>query len=114
MLMHRTRSITLMIMAACALGSMARAAPMPRLTPDDVAGINRKMRALVDSSQAAGVVTLIVQDDKRVDLDACGSADTSAHKPMRADSIGAVASMTKPITGVAMMMLMLMLYEQGS
>ena len=77
MLMHRTRSITLMIMAACALGSVARAAPVPRLTPDDVAGIN-------------------------------------PHKPMRADSIGAVASMTKPITGVAMMMLMLMLYEQGS
>jgi CubicO group peptidase (beta-lactamase class C family) len=107
--MHPTRSLTLTLLAACMLGSVAHAASVPHLTPDDVAGINHKMHALVDSSQAAGVVTLIVQDGKRVDLDAYGSADTASHKPMRTDSIGAVASMTKPITGVAMMML----YEQG-
>jgi CubicO group peptidase (beta-lactamase class C family) len=107
--MHRTRSLALMVLAACALTSLVRAASVPHLTPDDVAAINRKMHALVDSHQAAGVVTLIIQDGKRVDLNAYGSADTALHKPMRTDSIGAVASMTKPVTGVAMMML----YEQG-
>lgn len=106
---HRIRSLTLTVLAACALASLAPAAPIPRLTPDDVARINRRMHDLVDSHQVAGVVTLIVQDGMRVDLNAYGSADTGLHKPMRTDSIGAVASMTKPITGVAMMML----YEQG-
>jgi CubicO group peptidase (beta-lactamase class C family) len=52
---------------------------------------------------------VIVQDGKRVDADAYGYADTETRRAMRVDSVGAVASMTKPLTGVAMMML----YEQG-
>jgi CubicO group peptidase (beta-lactamase class C family) len=103
----RTPGVCL-VLAWLGIGA-ASAAPIPHLTPADVANINRKMHALVDSNQAAGVVTLIVQDGKRMDLDAYGSADTAEHKPMRTDSIGAFASMTKPLTGVAMMML----YEQG-
>jgi CubicO group peptidase (beta-lactamase class C family) len=107
--MHRIHSVCSALVTLCALGAVVQAAPVPRLTPADLAAINHKMHALVDSSQAAGVVTLIVQDGKRVDLDVYGSADTEMHKPMRADSVGAMASMTKPLTGVAMMML----YEQG-
>jgi CubicO group peptidase (beta-lactamase class C family) len=58
---------------------------------------------------AAGVVTLIVQGGKTVDLDSYGLADAETRAPMRTDSVMAIASMTKPVTGVAMMML----YEQG-
>jgi CubicO group peptidase (beta-lactamase class C family) len=106
---RRNHLLSLSLLAAWALASVAYTAPVARLTPSDISGINHKMHALVDSSQAAGIVTLIVQDGKRLDLDAYGSGDTGQRKPMRQDSIGAVASMTKPITGVAMMML----YEQG-
>lgn len=107
--MHRSRLIGPGLLAGCALALMAGAATAPRLTPADIAGINHKLHALVDSNEAAGIVTLIIQDGKRVDLDAYGSADTAMHTPMRVDSIGAFASMTKPVTGVAMMML----FEQG-
>jgi CubicO group peptidase (beta-lactamase class C family) len=78
-------------------------------TKAGVAAINQQMHALVDQKEAAGVVTMIVQDGKRVDLDAYGYADTETKRPMRPDSVMLVASMTKPLTGVAMMML----YEQG-
>ncbi len=98
----------LALLAACTLSSITRAAAPAQLTHDDISAINRKMHALVDAKQAAGVVTLIIQNGKRLDLDAYGSADTGLHRPMRTDSVGAFASMTKPITGVAMMML----YEQ--
>ncbi|MEO6367498.1 MAG: serine hydrolase domain-containing protein, partial [Steroidobacteraceae bacterium] len=46
---------------------------------------------------------------RTVDQDAYGLADTEHGTPMRVDTVGAIASMTKPVTGVAMMML----YEQG-
>jgi len=105
--MHRIHPL-FAALTACAVMSAAWTAPLPALTHQDIAGINRKMHALVDEKQAAGVVTLILQNGRRVDLDAYGSADTGLHKAMRTDSVGAFASMTKPVTGVAMMML----YEQ--
>lgn len=67
------------------------------------------MHAIVDNRHAPGIVTLIVQGGKTVFLDAHGFADTEKRTPMRADSVMAIASMTKPVTGVAMMLL----YEQG-
>ena len=87
--MHRTHSFSLALVTVWALSAAVQAAAVPHLTPADVAAINHKMHALVDSNQAAGVVTLIVQDGKRVDLDAYGSADTEMHTPMRTDSVGA-------------------------
>jgi CubicO group peptidase (beta-lactamase class C family) len=93
----------------CAAFPLQVMAAGSHLTAADVASINGKMHALVDDHEAAGVVTLIVQNGHRVDRDAYGYADTQLRKPMSPAAVGAVASMTKPITGVAMMML----YEQG-
>jgi CubicO group peptidase (beta-lactamase class C family) len=76
-------------------------------TQADVASIRKQMHALVDEKHAApGIVTLIFQGGKTVDADAYGLADVEKGTPMRVDSVMSIASMTKPVTGVAMMMLL--------
>jgi CubicO group peptidase (beta-lactamase class C family) len=67
------------------------------------------MRGLVDEARLAGVSTLIARHGKVVHLDAYGVQDLESKKPVTRDTIFRIASMTKPITGVAMMML----WEQG-
>lgn len=79
------------------------------LTAAGVADVNAKMHALVDSQKLAGVVTLLARHGKVVSLDAYGKQDVSGPAPMKADSIFWIASMTKPVVGVAMMQL----YERG-
>jgi CubicO group peptidase (beta-lactamase class C family) len=82
----------------------------PALPPAAIAEINAQMhQRVVEERHAPGIVTLIAQHGRRLDLDAYGVADVETRAPMRADAVVAVASMTKPVTGVAMMML----YEQG-
>ena len=79
------------------------------VTPAGVAALNQAMHGLVDEQKLAGVVTLLARHGKVVNLDAYGRQDASAPAPMTTDSIFRIASMTKPICGVAMMQL----YEQG-
>jgi methyl acetate hydrolase len=52
-----------------------------------------------------GVVALAVDVDRVVYTGAFGQQDVAASKPMAADSIFRIASMTKPVTSVAVMML---------
>jgi CubicO group peptidase (beta-lactamase class C family) len=70
--------------------------------------LHRGMQALVDQHQVGGIVTLLMRDGKLIDLKAYGAQD-EARKPMQTDTIFRIASMTKPITSVAIMML----YEDG-
>ncbi|MDZ4370618.1 MAG: serine hydrolase domain-containing protein [Phenylobacterium sp.] len=74
-----------------------------------VAALNSQMHALVDQQKLAGVVTLLARKGKVANLDAYGRLDAGATAPVAADSIFRIASMTKPVTGVAMMQL----WEQG-
>jgi CubicO group peptidase (beta-lactamase class C family) len=74
-----------------------------------VAALNADMHALVDQQKLSGVVTLLARKGKVVNLDAYGRQDISTQAPMAIDSIFRIASMTKPICGVAMMQL----WEQG-
>ena len=71
--------------------------------------LHRGMQGFVDRNEAGGIVTLIARDGKVVDLHAVGFQDKEAKTPMRTDTIFRIASMTKPITSVAVMML----YEEG-
>jgi CubicO group peptidase (beta-lactamase class C family) len=78
---------------------------------DGLAAFNAEFHRLVDEKKLANVVTLIARHGEIVNLDAYGAMDASnpARGPVQADSIFRVASMTKPITGAAMMML----WEEG-
>ena len=67
------------------------------------------MQRMVDDGRLAGVVTLMARGGKIVHAHAAGVQDIESGAPMQRDSIFRIYSMTKPITGVAMMML----YEEG-
>lgn len=67
------------------------------------------MQGFVDKKQLAGLVTLIARHGEVVEYKAYGYQDLEAKKPMQLDTIVRIYSMTKPIAGVAMMML----YEEG-
>jgi CubicO group peptidase (beta-lactamase class C family) len=53
----------------------------------------------------AGAVTLVATRDKILSLEATGFADLAARKPMETDAVFWIASMTKPMTATALMML---------
>ena len=79
------------------------------VTPAGVATLRSEMRALVDQGKLAGVTTLLARKGQVVHADAYGVLETGGRLPARIDSIWRIASMTKPVTGVAMMIL----YEEG-
>ena len=67
------------------------------------------MQRSIADREVAGAVTVIAMPDRMVDLQAVGQADIASNAPMRPDNIFWIASMTKPITASAI----LMLQEQG-
>ena len=71
--------------------------------------LNSGMKELVDQGRLAGSVTMVARHGKVVEFDAAGKRDIASNAPMQKDSIFRIYSMSKPITGVAMMML----FEEG-
>jgi CubicO group peptidase (beta-lactamase class C family) len=67
------------------------------------------MQQEVDQKHFSGIVTLLARHGKVVDYRAYGVRDMASGAPMTKDTIFRDFSMTKPVTGVAMMIL----YEQG-
>ncbi|HXR38645.1 MAG TPA: serine hydrolase domain-containing protein [Terracidiphilus sp.] len=67
------------------------------------------MQQVVDQKQVAGIVTILARHGKIVDYRTYGQRDMATGAPMTKDVIFRDYSMTKPVTGVAMMIL----YEQG-
>jgi CubicO group peptidase (beta-lactamase class C family) len=68
-------------------------------------GIATAMKELAARQEVAGVVTAVVSKDRLLHLDATGFADLATRRPMTADTLFWIASMTKPVTGVAILML---------
>jgi CubicO group peptidase (beta-lactamase class C family) len=73
------------------------------------ARIDSTLKAMVDAGRIAGASALVVENNKEVYFGAFGMADREAGKPFDRNTIVRIYSMTKPITGVALMQL----YEQG-
>lgn len=75
------------------------------VSPEKVEQLSKFMQSLVDDGKIAGGVTMMARHGKVIHLKAVGMADREAAKPMQTDSIFRLASMTKPITCVAVMKL---------
>lgn len=71
--------------------------------------LDSTLQAFVSSGNIAGVSALIFEKDQEVYFGAFGHADIEAQKPMARNTIVQIYSMTKPITGTALMTL----FEQG-
>jgi CubicO group peptidase (beta-lactamase class C family) len=63
----------------------------------------------VTDQQLAGYVTVLMKDGKPVATNVQGYADIAARRPLTKDSIFRIFSMTKPVTGAALMIL----HDQG-
>ena len=72
--------------------------------------ITSAMRQWVENGDISGAVTLVARQGKTVHFAAHGMADIENAVPMKTDTIFRIASMTKAITTVAVMML----YEEGN
>lgn len=71
--------------------------------------IDSTLQQFVDSKKISGVSALIYENGKEVYFNAFGEANREAQKPMDRNTIVQIYSMTKPVTGVALMTL----YEEG-
>ena len=110
------RTLSAIVMLAVALPALA-ADPLPRAKPETVgmssarlARIGTALRADIDKGRMPGAVVAIARKGKLVYFEAFGYLDKDAGTKMTTDAIFSIASMTKPMTGVAA----LMLYEDGS
>ncbi len=70
-----------------------------------VPGIGAAMQEMIAKKEVAGAVTVVVTKSRVLHLEADGFADVAAKRPMAADTLFWIASMTKPVTGVAILML---------
>ena len=74
------------------------------------ARIDVTLGSFVDAGKVAGVSALIFEKNKEVYFNAFGHADREAKRAMDRNTIVRIYSMTKPVTGVALMTL----YEKGA
>lgn len=79
------------------------------MSAERLARLHQGMQGFVDRKEVGGIVTLIAREGKVVDVHAVGFQDVETKRPMRPDTIFRIASMSKPVTSVATMML----YEEG-
>jgi len=78
-------------------------------SPQRLARIDNAINAEISSGKIPGAVALIARNGKIVYQKSFGFADIDTQKPMQTSNIFRLASMTKAVTAVAVMML----YEQG-
>jgi CubicO group peptidase (beta-lactamase class C family) len=110
--------IALTLVAACATSPSSTATTTTAsaastsariVTPSAKARIDSALRAYVASGRVAGASAVVWEKGREVYFGAFGMADREANRPMTRDVIAQIFSMTKPVTGVALMQL----YEQG-
>jgi methyl acetate hydrolase len=83
---------------------------LPRaLSPDATAALSAYLDAAVERGDVLGVVALVVGSDGVLYEKAAGHQDLAAAIPMSSGTLFRIASMTKPVTSVAVMML----HEEG-
>src|SRR3984957_9787772 len=98
--------------AALAAGTRDLPAAKPEsagMSSERLARLSNGMKELIDSGRLAGAGTMVARHGKVVEVEAAGKRDLASNSPMQKDSIFRIYSMSKPITGVAMMML----FEEG-
>lgn len=68
-------------------------------------GVSEAMLKAIEKQEIAGAVTVVATKDSILHMDAVGFANIEKKKPMKTDTLFWIASMTKPVTAVALLML---------
>ena len=95
------------------LAFQASAASLTITKPEEVGFSAERLKRIrsvvqshIDAKDFAGAVTLVARKGKVVHFEAQGTTDLESGKAMRTDTLFRMASMTKPITAVAVLMMM--------
>lgn len=106
----------LFLLCAALIEQNGYTAPLPTTIPERVAlsserlkRLDSQLAAAVSNQEVAGGVAMIIRGGEVAYLHAFGMADRENGKDMDTDSIFRIASMTKAITSIAVMML----FEEG-
>jgi len=93
--------------ALAAALSLALTAPAAAAqpTPDPFAALPAAEQPFVDQGEISGAVMLVADKDRVLHLSAVGKSDLASGRAMKTDDIFWIASMTKPMTAVAVAML---------
>ena len=101
----------LALVTSSSVSALAQGLPKA-ISPEEIGISTQRLKRLstafqsdIDKGVIPGAVVLIARDGKIAFFDAFGFQDREKHIPMKPDSIFRIASMTKPITSVAVMML---------
>ncbi|HYE21123.1 MAG TPA: serine hydrolase domain-containing protein [Tepidisphaeraceae bacterium] len=70
-----------------------------------IPGVDEKVAEFIKAGEITGAVTLVATKDQIVHLSAVGKSNVAKDEAMREDALFWIASMTKPVTGVAVMMM---------
>lgn len=112
----RTKRFTTLITIVLILGISVTAESLPKAIPEKVGLSSKRLERvselfqdLVDQQQLAGAVALVARQGKVAFFKAWGRMDLADDVPMGKDTIFRIASMTKPITCTAVMIL----HEEG-
>jgi CubicO group peptidase (beta-lactamase class C family) len=68
-------------------------------------GVGPAMQEMINKNEIAGAITVVVTKDRTVHFETTGVADIASKRPLSPDTLFWIASMTKPVTGVAILML---------
>src|SRR5262249_2727327 len=101
------RAIPIFIVLAACLGAADnRDQSRTGMDAARLAQVPVRMKAFVDKGTIAGCVTLVMRHGAVASLEATGYTDIETRQPIRTDAIFQIHSMTKPIVGAGIMMLM--------
>jgi CubicO group peptidase (beta-lactamase class C family) len=79
------------------------------ISPEGLQGIDKLLQEVTGDGRVPGAIALVARDGKIVYRKAVGYSDVAAKKPMPADAIVRIASQTKAITSIGLMLL----YDEG-
>ena len=107
-----SRVLALLVLSVVAVSAQELPTGAPEtvgMSSDRLERMHKAMQGFVDRKEVGGIITLVAREGRVVDVKTYGMQDAESRKPMRPDTIFRIASMSKPITSVAVMML----YEEG-
>jgi CubicO group peptidase (beta-lactamase class C family) len=106
-------SSTLLFILMLGVSTMVSAGTIPETKPEDVGfssdrlqRIHELMQQNIDAGNFAGAVTLVARNGRIAHFETHGMMDLDAKKSMAKDAIFRIMSMTKPIVGVSVLMLL--------
>ena len=100
--------VSWLVLPVAVTGGQPAGQPTPEsvgLSSSRLAKIGKVMHEQVDAGRIAGAVTLVERNGRVAHLEAAGNLDVERHAPMPVNAIFRIASMSKAITSVAIMML---------